>query len=496
MDTNRSWSIDDKRLNFQFGCEIAWEVKDGQLGQMLRNPTYTGIGPRFWASMDMVGGPDEWVFWGTANCGKGQPIQVGHTGHPSVPGPLLERPGGGALMAWDPAADDVAQRGFDTCDRVLALVGDRAEALVTCGQGTNALTRFANSRIHQNMASDDDHVRLRIVVDGGRIAQASTTRVDPDGLERLVESTIAAARLCPADPEYPGLADPAGCGPTSITTTPTPRRRHPTRAPRSWPTSSEPAPTSSRPGTAPPTPTPTCCAPPPGSATRAGRPWPRWTPSTGRRPSTGRPPMATARRPRSASPTSTVAGSARSPRPRPSVAPTRSSSTPAPTRWCSSPRPWRRCCSSQPGSASTGRPTRRARASPTSTSSSSTTRSTCGTTAPTRAPSAAPTTRRARRSVASISSELGSPWDWPTTGAARRSRAPSPPAAPSARSPSAATRATCSSPAATSRSTSSSPAWSGGCSSPTSGTTASSTRRRRSSRASPATACSSSRAAR
>lgn len=85
MDTNRSWSIDDKRLNFQFGCEIAWEVKGGQLGRMLRNPTYTGIGPRFWASMDMVGGPDEWVFWGTANCGKGQPMQVGHTGHPSVP---------------------------------------------------------------------------------------------------------------------------------------------------------------------------------------------------------------------------------------------------------------------------------------------------------------------------------------------------------------------------------------------------------------------------
>ena len=85
MDTNRSWSIDDKRLNFQFGCEIAWEVKDGRLGRMLRNPTYTGIGPRFWASMDMVGGADEWVFWGTANCGKGQPMQVGHTGHPSVP---------------------------------------------------------------------------------------------------------------------------------------------------------------------------------------------------------------------------------------------------------------------------------------------------------------------------------------------------------------------------------------------------------------------------
>ncbi|MEP6463619.1 MAG: TldD/PmbA family protein [Frankiaceae bacterium] len=85
MDTNRSWSIDDKRLNFQFGCEIGWEIRHGKRGRMLRNPTYTGVGPRFWASMDMVGGPDEWVFYGTANCGKGQPMQVGHTGHPAVP---------------------------------------------------------------------------------------------------------------------------------------------------------------------------------------------------------------------------------------------------------------------------------------------------------------------------------------------------------------------------------------------------------------------------
>ena len=116
-------------------------------------------------------------------------------------------------MSWDPSADAVAQRGFDLCDRVLGLVGDRAEALVTCGQGTNALTRFANSRIHQNMASDDDHVRLRVIVDGGRIAQASTTRLDDDGLARLVEGTIDAARLCPADPQYPGLATPGDLPP-------------------------------------------------------------------------------------------------------------------------------------------------------------------------------------------------------------------------------------------------------------------------------------------
>ena len=54
MENNRSWSIDDKRLNFQFGCEIAYEVKNGKLGRMLRNPTYTGIGPKFWQSMDML----------------------------------------------------------------------------------------------------------------------------------------------------------------------------------------------------------------------------------------------------------------------------------------------------------------------------------------------------------------------------------------------------------------------------------------------------------
>ncbi|MEH1101301.1 TldD/PmbA family protein [Micromonospora sp. CPCC 205561] len=83
MDVNRSWSIDDKRLNFQFGCEIGWEVKKGRRGRMLRNPTYTGIGPLFWRSMDMLS--SETVAWGTPNCGKGQPGQTGHTGHPAAP---------------------------------------------------------------------------------------------------------------------------------------------------------------------------------------------------------------------------------------------------------------------------------------------------------------------------------------------------------------------------------------------------------------------------
>lgn len=85
METNRSWSIDDKRLNFQFGTQIGWEIKGGKLGAMLRNPTYTGMTPEFWGSCDAVCSPSEWRMWGTPNCGKGQPGQIGHTGHGAAP---------------------------------------------------------------------------------------------------------------------------------------------------------------------------------------------------------------------------------------------------------------------------------------------------------------------------------------------------------------------------------------------------------------------------
>lgn len=85
MATNKSWSIDDKRKNFQFGCEIAWEVKNGRLGRMLKDPRYTGITPEFWGSCDAVAGPSEWKVWGTPNCGKGQPGQTMRVGHGTSP---------------------------------------------------------------------------------------------------------------------------------------------------------------------------------------------------------------------------------------------------------------------------------------------------------------------------------------------------------------------------------------------------------------------------
>jgi TldD protein len=85
METNRSWSIDDKRYNFQFGTEVGYEIKHGKLGRLLRNPTYTGLTPVFWNSCDAVCNEKHWTMWGTPNCGKGQPGQVAHTGHGAAP---------------------------------------------------------------------------------------------------------------------------------------------------------------------------------------------------------------------------------------------------------------------------------------------------------------------------------------------------------------------------------------------------------------------------
>jgi TldD protein len=85
MESNRSWSIDDHRLNFQFGCQIGWEIRDGKKGRMLKNPTYGGVTPRFWNSCDAIADESAWVAWGTPNCGKGEPLQVGRTTQAAAP---------------------------------------------------------------------------------------------------------------------------------------------------------------------------------------------------------------------------------------------------------------------------------------------------------------------------------------------------------------------------------------------------------------------------
>jgi len=85
METNRSWSIDDRRYNFQFSTEIGWEIKGGKKTRMIKNPSYSGITTEFWNSCDAICSRDHWTLWGTPNCGKGQPMQTMGTGHGAAP---------------------------------------------------------------------------------------------------------------------------------------------------------------------------------------------------------------------------------------------------------------------------------------------------------------------------------------------------------------------------------------------------------------------------
>jgi predicted Zn-dependent protease len=83
METNRSWSIDDSRNKFQFGCELGRLIENGELGGLVRNPNYRGISATFWRNLAGVGDAATFEVWGTPNCGKGEPNQMIHVGHAS-----------------------------------------------------------------------------------------------------------------------------------------------------------------------------------------------------------------------------------------------------------------------------------------------------------------------------------------------------------------------------------------------------------------------------
>jgi TldD protein len=85
IDTNRSWSIDSRRLHFQFGGQVAWEIADGRLGRMLRDPVYAGVTPRFWAGLDAVCSAEEWRLTSLTDCGKGEPGQMARVSHGCAP---------------------------------------------------------------------------------------------------------------------------------------------------------------------------------------------------------------------------------------------------------------------------------------------------------------------------------------------------------------------------------------------------------------------------
>ena len=85
IETNRSWSIDDRRLHFQFEGEAAWEIRDGRRGRLLGNPSYAGITPEFWRGCDAVCSAPEWRPISLLGCGKGEPGQVMRVSHGCAP---------------------------------------------------------------------------------------------------------------------------------------------------------------------------------------------------------------------------------------------------------------------------------------------------------------------------------------------------------------------------------------------------------------------------
>jgi predicted Zn-dependent protease len=86
METNSSWSIDDSRNKFQFGCERARLIKDGQFGPVVKNPNYRGVSASFWRSLKGLGTSDTVRILGTPTCGKGEPNQAIRVGHATPPG--------------------------------------------------------------------------------------------------------------------------------------------------------------------------------------------------------------------------------------------------------------------------------------------------------------------------------------------------------------------------------------------------------------------------
>ncbi|MEM7093574.1 MAG: TldD/PmbA family protein [Actinomycetota bacterium] len=83
VHTNNSWSIDDSRNKFQFGCELGQVIRDGELAEVVRNPNYRGISRDFWRNLNGVGDASTFAVMGTPNCGKGELNQMIGTGHAS-----------------------------------------------------------------------------------------------------------------------------------------------------------------------------------------------------------------------------------------------------------------------------------------------------------------------------------------------------------------------------------------------------------------------------
>ena len=201
LETNRSWSIDDRRLQFQFATELCREIRGGELGRLYRNGSYAGVTPRFWGSLDAICGPDEWRLWGLTNCGKGEP-GPGHGRLPRRrPGALSRRAGRSGVTDLEP---------LELAERALGFADGEAQATVV--RERSLLSRFAVSRPTQATEVDDLTVSM-LCVEEGHTGSAETNATTDEALRDVAARARAAARAAagaagePGD--YPGLPAPA-----------------------------------------------------------------------------------------------------------------------------------------------------------------------------------------------------------------------------------------------------------------------------------------------
>ena len=195
LETNKSWWIDDKRLNFQFGSQIAWEIKDGKLGRMLRDATYTGQTPVFWASLDASRRARRVGLGGLRTAARANRSSMPRRAR--RPARALPQRGGRGPQLMD--ALELAELA------VRAAEGDEVLALVN--RESSGQARFAGSEVHQPTLIENEVIELQIVRDG-RLGLAASNRTDEEAVKALAARAGEAADSAPSDPSFPGFATP------------------------------------------------------------------------------------------------------------------------------------------------------------------------------------------------------------------------------------------------------------------------------------------------
>ena len=196
METNKSWSIDDKRLNFQFGTQIAWEIKNGKLGRMLRDATYTGV------TRCSGGSSMPWLGRTSGSSSASRTAARDSPGRKPTCCTARRRRGSGACRSasrHEPGSD-LAEQALRSAE------GDEAEVLVHAER--SGVARFAASVVHQPTLIDNAVLRVRVLRDG-KIGWAATNRGDADSLAEVARRAGDAADSARPDPDFPGLAPPA-----------------------------------------------------------------------------------------------------------------------------------------------------------------------------------------------------------------------------------------------------------------------------------------------